>query len=70
MITESQRRALFALREALHLCEAAEVYLYPQDRDGRHCLTIESTSFSEDAFSKVTTEDVDSILRHCPEATA
>lgn len=25
MITEAQRRALFALREALHLCEGAEV---------------------------------------------
>lgn len=25
MITEQQRRALFALREALHLCEGAEV---------------------------------------------
>lgn len=25
MITEAQRRALFALREALHLCEVAEV---------------------------------------------
>lgn len=28
MITEAQRRALFALREALHLCEAAEVEVY------------------------------------------
>lgn len=25
MITEEQRRALFALREALHLCEGADV---------------------------------------------
>lgn len=25
MITEAQRRALFALREALHLCQGAEV---------------------------------------------
>jgi hypothetical protein len=27
MITEAQRRALFALREALHLCEGADVSL-------------------------------------------
>lgn len=29
MITEAQRRALFALREALHLCEVAEVRVAP-----------------------------------------
>lgn len=29
MITEEQRRALFALREALHLCEGADIFISP-----------------------------------------
>lgn len=28
MITEAQRRALFALREALHLCDAADLIIH------------------------------------------
>lgn len=33
MITEEQRRALFALREALKLCEAADVHLTLEGND-------------------------------------
>jgi len=31
MITEAQRRALFALREALHLCDEAEISILAEN---------------------------------------
>lgn len=60
MITEAQRRALFALREALHLCDEAGIYISPEnDYDGyRRVLEI---------GGQLQVSDVDRVLAEHPE---
>lgn len=41
MISEAQRRALFALREALHLCEVADVVVDTCSTVGLHHVVVE-----------------------------
>lgn len=66
MISEEQRRALFALREALHLCEGADVHLYSCMRQGSGLtsLQIGRDDFNDDEFA---VEDVDRLLAEHPE---
>lgn len=63
MITEAQRRALFALREALHLCEAADVVV-----DARGANVLIEPHESEWGY-KLKSEDIDSLLAKHPEPT-
>lgn len=65
MITEAQRRALFALREALHLCEEAKIYISPEDDyDGYRCvLEIDG----HDSWGQLQVSDVDRVLAEHPE---
>jgi len=72
MITEAQRRALFALREALHLCDAARVTVSASADlvvqvclwDEKFDLIADESSNSEDLMSK----DVDRLLGQQPES--
>jgi len=71
MITEEQRRALFALREALHLCDAARVTVSVSADlvvqvclwDEKFDLTADESSDSEDLLAK----DVDRLLAEHPD---
>ena len=66
MITEEQRRALFALCEALHLCQKSDVHLYSYMRQGSGLtsLQIGRDDFNDDEFA---VEDVDRLLAEHPE---
>lgn len=65
MITEEQRRALFALREALRLCEQARIYVSPQDDyDGYRCVLEVG---GHDSFGQLTVADIDAVLQEHPE---
>lgn len=65
MITEEQRRALFALREALHLCEVSKVRVESTPGyGGEQCLSIELNRESWFAFRA---EHVDEFLAEHPE---
>lgn len=72
MITEEQRRALHALREALRLCEGAEVGLHLEGNDYTALWIIchnsgpEPTSRLFDA-DRVLAEQVDALLQEHPE---
>ena len=66
MITEAQRRALFALREALRLCEGAEISILATgkvplqlNRPGLEC-------FMEDGLNA---QSISDYLSHYPEPT-
>lgn len=65
-MTEEQRRALFALREALRLCEAADVHLYTWNHGGsaETCLQLGRDDLNDDEFA---VEDVDRLLSEHPE---
>lgn len=69
MITEQQRRALFALREALHLCDRA--YLMLSLNDDGPGLTIETLNPST-VLAQVgvylSSEDIDRLLAEHPDA--
>lgn len=66
MITEPQRRALFALREALHLCEGAGVVI---GNYSEHGLALGEVSLSEQYYfdSYVGVGDVENLLAEHPE---
>lgn len=66
MITEEQRRALFALREALHLCEGADVHLYAGMHQGSGFTRLElsKNDWMDDEFAAT---DVDALLAEHPE---
>lgn len=61
MITEAQRRALFALREALHLCAAANVHV-----DARRENVLIDPHKSEWGY-KLESADIDAILAEHPD---
>ena len=65
-MTEEQRRALFALREALRLCEGADVHLYTWNHGGSAevCLNLGESDWMDDEFA---TGDVDRLLSEHPE---
>lgn len=65
MSTEEQRRALFALREALRLCEDAKIYVVPfDDYDGYVCAIELHDNYQFGTLSVSTVED---ILQRNPE---
>lgn len=71
MITEAQRRALFALREALHLCEGADITVSPCSDSYVQVATwtlgnldSEICSDSEDLLAS----DIDRLLAEHPDA--
>lgn len=67
MITEAQRRALFALREALQLCTTADVHLYSYMRQGCGLTSLQlgRDDSNDDEFA---VEDVDRLLAEHPES--
>lgn len=71
MITEAQRRALFALREALHLCEEARVTVsYSADLVVHVCTWDSSEDLIADASSEtedLLASDIDALLAEHPE---
>lgn len=69
MITEAQRRALFALREALHLCRESEVLLYAHESKVRVCATSRpELSFAlKSRFSWLDEYGIDRLLAEHPE---
>lgn len=65
MISEEQRRALFALREALHLCEVAEVVVRNDSFNG---IVIEVDSKSMwPCFNDLRSSDVRKLIAQYPE---
>lgn len=68
MITEAQRRALFALREALHLCEVSSIALKLDEDNG---IVVEiNRSASWPCFQDVNEADIGRLIAEYPEATA
>lgn len=71
MITEEQRRALFALREALRLCECAGVMI--QARENRLGSDDQQQEISFGQYFKYThdsflnAEDIEAVLQEHPE---
>lgn len=66
MITEAQRRALFALREALRLCEEAKVEVY----QGIGCVGFGAADFKWSGLSEsenLHASDIDGLLVEYPE---
>lgn len=71
MITEEQRRALFALREALRLCEGADVLIQARECDigdeHQQEITVgEQWYYTHKSFLSV--EDIDIVLQEHPES--
>lgn len=70
MITEEQRRALFALREALHLCEGAGVEVVADAHQNWGELIIHVagvTNLPLDTGDMLTVADIDAVLQEHPE---
>lgn len=67
MISEAQRRALFALREALHLCEVTEVVVR-KDRDNGIVIEVDSKSVWP-CFNDLRSSDVRKLIAQYPEPT-
>ncbi|MNE82637.1 hypothetical protein D3C81_773740 [compost metagenome] len=71
MITEEQRRALFALREALHLCEAAGVLIQAReshigDEHQQEITVGDNWHYTRESFLRA--ENVDAVLAEHPES--
>ena len=66
MITEAQRRALFALREALHLCEGAHVRVYMSP--GYDCLETAIDFDRSQHFGDMRAEDITAVIAEHPES--
>lgn len=64
MITEAQRRALFALREALHLCEGAEVWI---DANGGESIRLWVASDCKLAADRLRVSDLNQLLAEHPD---
>ncbi|QJD55197.1 hypothetical protein Psm1vBMR14_gp45 [Pseudomonas phage MR14] len=62
-MTEEQRRALFALREALRLCEAARVSIWANTVPS---ISVFLTHYSE-ACQDLTASDINRLLSEHPE---
>lgn len=68
MITEAQRRALFALREALHLCDEALIMLsLNDDGPGMTVETVGPSAVLAEVGVYLWAGDVDTILSEHPE---
>lgn len=71
MITEAQRRALFALREALHLCDGARVAVRattsPFQGDEYQQEIQVGNDFHYTCEEFLSTENIDAILSEHPE---
>lgn len=68
MITEEQRRALFALREALHLCDEAGLMLsLNDDGPGMTIEEIVSGKVLDEVEHFLGAYDIDGILAEHPE---
>lgn len=68
MITEAQRRALFALREALHLCNQAHLMLaLNDDEPGMTIEDIRSGHVFDEVKSFLGAYDIDAIIEDYPE---
>lgn len=63
MITEEQRRALFALREALDLCEGARIGIWANTQPGISVLVAHYSEGSQD----LSAADIDRLLAEHPE---
>jgi hypothetical protein len=66
MLTEEQRRALHALREALRLCEGADVHLYSGMGQGTG-YTYVHIGFDDFNDGEFKASDVDCLLAEHPE---
>lgn len=64
MITEEQRRALFALREALRLCEAAKVWV---DANGGESVRLWVVGDCKIAADRLTPGVIHQMLEEHPE---
>lgn len=64
MITEAQRRALFALREALHLCDEAGVSILAEDNFGQVSTVIDVATLP---YFPCTVNGIDRLLAEHPE---
>lgn len=68
MITEAQRRALFALREALHLCDESHLMLaLNDDGPGMTIETVGPSSVLAEIGVYLWAGDVETILTEHPE---
>lgn len=65
MITEEQRRALFALREALRLCEQAQIGVTMSQ--GYDCLETQINIGQNWHFGDMRAIDIDAVLQEHPE---
>lgn len=65
MITEAQRRALFALREALHLCESEEIVVR-KDRHNGIVIEVDAKSMWP-CFNDLRSSDVRKLIAQYPE---
>jgi len=65
MITEAQRRALFALREALRLCDETRIFISPgDDYDAYRCgLEVDG----HEGYGQLQVSDVEACLREHPD---
>lgn len=64
MITEEQRRALFALREALRLCEGAGVSIINDENNG---IQVNVGRGEWPCFHSLVESDLTKLLREYPE---
>lgn len=68
MITEAQRRALFALREALHLCDDALIMLsLNDDGPGMAIEALDQRVVLAEIYVYLTRDDVTAVLDEHPE---
>lgn len=70
MITEAQRRALFALREALQLCEKSSIWVQAREGSPGCLLQQEVTigvAFHYTGESFLSSENIDAILAEHPD---
>lgn len=69
MITETQRRALFALRETLHLCDEAGLLIYARAEGVRVCNNGGDVQFGTTSRNIwLEASDVDRLLAEHPDA--
>ena len=70
MITEAQRRALFALREALRLCDAAQVLIQARecslgDFNQQEIAVGDNYHYTSESF--LSAENIDTVLEAHPD---
>lgn len=67
MITEAQRRALFALREALELCHSSRISVKAETEDSGHVRVSGSFGGCFSLSNQLNCYDIDRLLQEFPE---